>query len=84
MVKQRLLASTAPIASPSLLRKCPYRSAGGWPAGERSGREDHRTRRDGGGRAEAAPSPDMTVAQVGLYRNESDFTAPAQVALGRV
>jgi hypothetical protein len=74
MVKQRLLASTAPIASPSLMRKCRIALLA---AGLQEGEADEKVVELAAmveAALEAAPSPDMRVQQVSRYRNESSST----------
>jgi hypothetical protein len=74
MVKQRLPTSTAPITSPSLLRKCRVALlAAGVPESDADEKAAELA-----ATVEAAlkdaPSPDMHVPEVSRYRNESDST----------
>jgi hypothetical protein len=82
MVKQRLLASTAPIASPSLLRKCRIALLA---AGLKESEADEKAVELAAmveAALEAAPSPDMRVPQVSRYRNESSSTTQRKMRSG--
>jgi hypothetical protein len=82
MVKQRLPASTAPIASPSLLRKCRIALLA---AGLQESEADEKAVELAAmveAALEAAPSPDMRVPQVSRYRNESSSTTQRKMRSG--
>jgi hypothetical protein len=82
MVKQRLPASTAPIASPSLLRKCRIALLA---AGLHESEADEKAVELAAmveAALEAAPSPDMRVPQVSRYRNESASTTQRKMRSG--
>ena len=82
MVKQQLPASTAPIAAPSLLRKCRIALLA---AGLQESEADDKAVELAAmveAALEAAPSPDMRVPQVSRYRNESSSTTQRKMRLG--
>jgi hypothetical protein len=80
MVKQQLLLSTAP--APDLQRKCHAALlAAGMPASEADEKAVELVVMVEAA-LKAAPSPDMTVAQIGLYRNESDSTVQRKMRSG--
>jgi hypothetical protein len=76
------ITSTAPIASPSLLHKCRVALlAAGLPESEADEKVIELAAMVEA-KLEAAPSPDMTVTQVGRYRNESDSTVQRKLRSG--
>ena len=82
MVKQRLPASTASIASPSLSRKCRIALL---RAGLQESEADEKAVELAAmveAALEAAPSPDMRVPQVSRYRNESSSTTQRKMRSG--
>ena len=82
MVKQRLPASTASIASPSLLGKCRIALLA---AGLQESEADEKAVELAAmveAALEAAPSPDMRVPQVSRYRNESSSTTQRKMRSG--